>query len=433
MKKALAVGLWLVALAGTAFIVLQGLRGVEPPQLDLLIFFVLLVYTAAAGIDSTTAPFALTFPLVAPLAGGFGPFWASLLASVGSIRLEEFKFPPAYFMYNRGSIGLAAGVSSLVLAFFLSNGMSILAFPAAAATYIAINTGLWAIFKTLQNLAYGDKLEDNYVAHVIESFKTIIPSAAFAAVFYYLYLYFSSWGVVAGYIVLAAVRSHTLFGHLDASYRVKLIKALLRAAYAKDPYLMLHLERVAFYSRKLARRYGYSRLRLYMFDEACYLHDIGKLEIDDEILKSTGKLSPREYSAIQTHPALGARFLDDLPIDKRFAPLIRNIVLYHHERYDGKGYPAGLAGDQIPLEARIVAVADAWDAMTGYRTYRRPLDKQSAIDELVKNAGTQFDPHVVNHFVDILATDPEIERRAPGAEPGTAPVGVGSASAPLKA
>ncbi len=433
MKRVFTSGMWLVALAGTGLVVWQGLRGIESPGMDLVVLLLLLLYNSAVGVDSTSVTAALAFPLVAPLTAGFGTFWASLFASLGSTRFQEFRFPAAYFVYNRGSFALAAGLGAVVLQLLVSKGLAILAFPASAATYIAVNTGLWAIFKTLQNLAYGDKLDDNYVAHVIESAKTIIPSAAFAASFYYLYQYFSAWGVVAGYIVLTAVRSHTLFGHLDASYRVKLIKALLRASYAKDAYLMLHLERVAFFSRRLARRYGYSRLRLYLFDEACYLHDIGKLEIGDEILKYHGKLSPHQYSVIKTHPALGARFLDDLPIDKRFAPMIRNIVLYHHERYDGKGYPAGLVGDQIPLEARIVAVADTWDAMTGYRPYRAPLDKQSAIDELVRNAGTQFDPHVVNHFIDILATDPDIESKAPALATPKRPIGQGAASAPLKA
>ncbi|MBE3575313.1 MAG: HD-GYP domain-containing protein [Firmicutes bacterium] len=352
------------------------------------------------------------FPLVCPIAAHLGPFWSAVLTGLGSIRREEFSYPLMYFARNRGAFVLSAGLAALTLQYAPAYLPMTAVFPLASATYMVVNVGVWlpaAIAKS-----YANRRDINYAAHVLELVRTFIPSTAFAALFYYLYGYFGVWGVLAGYVTLTAIHSWVLSGHLDVTYRLNLVKALLRAAHAKDPLLMLHLERVAYFSRKLARQYGYSRLKLHIFDEACYLHDIGKLEITDSILLSTSKLTPEQYEVMRTHPTRGAQFLQDLFSDQRYGPMIRNIVLYHHEHYDGSGYPEGLAGDKIPLEARIVAVADAWDAMTGQRPYRTPLDKQSAIGELRRNAGTQFDPRVVETFINILNNDHTIDREAPG-------------------
>jgi len=175
--------------------------------------------------------------------------------------------------------------------------------------------------------------------------------------------------------------------------------------------LMQHMERVAFFSRELARQYGYSPLKQRALDEACYFHDIGKLEIQDEILKRPGRLTQRQFETIKSHPERGARFIEEIPIPLRNRKTIRNIVLHHHERWDGTGYPFGMEGEQIPLEARIVAVADTWDAMTSHRCYKEALSIPDAITELKRVRGTQLDPAVVDVFLTILDDVLEKERK----------------------
>jgi putative nucleotidyltransferase with HDIG domain len=170
------------------------------------------------------------------------------------------------------------------------------------------------------------------------------------------------------------------------------------------PYTGGHLQRVAHWGRRVAERLGLPPERCELVYEAALLHDIGKTVLDERLLNKPGKLNAREWEQIQRHPQLGAEVLSHAPFLTPIVPW----VAYHHERPDGKGYPFGLKVDQIPLEARIIAVVDAFDAMIGgespsqQRQYRRALDIEEAIAELRRGAGTQFDPQVVEVFEQVV-------------------------------
>ncbi len=126
------------------------------------------------------------------------------------------------------------------------------------------------------------------------------------------------------------------------------------------------------------------------------LHDIGKIAIDEKILNKPGRLSIEEWNEIKRHPEIGYRILSSVNDMAELA----EFVLAHHERWDGKGYPKGLKGEEIPLQARIIMVADSYDAMTSERTYRKPLTEEAGMEELRENAGTQFDPEIVRVFIE---------------------------------
>jgi len=128
------------------------------------------------------------------------------------------------------------------------------------------------------------------------------------------------------------------------------------------------------------------------------IHDIGKIGINESILQKPSKLTKNEYAEVKTHPVIGENVVKHVRFLKKGLPIIR----HHHERYDGKGYPDGLKGEKIPLLARIIAVADAFDAMTSDRPYRKAFSPQEAIEKLKENAGTQFDPQIVKIFIDAL-------------------------------
>ena len=378
-------------------------------SIDVLFFIGLLLANNRRSIETESGAFSLNYPLLLPVMALHGPLMAAVAAIAGIIELEEFKQPFAVIIHNRGTIAFSSLISGIVYHRILAGYGFTLAIGASAMTYLLANTIFFAT-ATLVEMFTTDT-RDGFLNDILETLKTLPSSAALGAVFYYTYVYFSVYGLIVSYLFLLALRSQTLFGLLDTTYRLALIKSLLRAVWAKDPELMQHMERVAFFSGELARQYGYSPLKQRALDEACYFHDIGKLEIQDEILKWPGRLSQRQFETIKSHPERGARFIEEIPIPLRNRKIIHNIVLYHHERWDGKGYPFGLAKEEIPLEARIVAVADTWDAMTSRRCYREPLSIPDAITELKRVRGTQLDPAVVDVFLRILDDLLEKERK----------------------
>ena len=167
---------------------------------------------------------------------------------------------------------------------------------------------------------------------------------------------------------------------------------------AKDPYTRGHSDRVSEYAVLIGTKMGLDDSTLHILKIGGLFHDIGKIGIPDSILLKETKLSDDEYSQIKNHPSIGAHILGDAEIFKDIIP----IVLHHHEKYDGKGYPKNLKGEDIPLVARITAVADTFDAMTSKRTYRDALPLDVVTAEIEKCSGTQFDPKIADVFLDIL-------------------------------
>ncbi|MFT9495659.1 HD-GYP domain-containing protein [Anaerosolibacter sp.] len=176
------------------------------------------------------------------------------------------------------------------------------------------------------------------------------------------------------------------------------IKALSSAMEAKDKYTNGHSYRVADYAVGIAEQMGYTHDALDRIKTAAVLHDIGKIGISDSILNKPGHLEDNEYVVIQKHPEIGAKILSEV----EFLGDVSKIIKYHHERFDGKGYPEGLKDAEIPMEASILAVADAYDAMTSDRPYRKAMDSHTAMNILVKESGIQFNPIVVKAFRDYL-------------------------------
>ena len=177
--------------------------------------------------------------------------------------------------------------------------------------------------------------------------------------------------------------------HLDS------VKVLVEAIDAKDPYTRGHSDRVTRMSLKIAFQFGFAEDRLESLEYGALLHDIGKIGIKDEVLQKPSALSSKEYQYIQEHPLIGVKIVEGLDFFKDKIPVIH----HHHEHFDGSGYPDGLVGEAIPLEARIIAVPDAYDAMTSARPHRGMMPLQDVLMELEKCKGTQFDPGVLEIFL----------------------------------
>ncbi|SFG70224.1 HD domain-containing phosphohydrolase [Oribacterium sp. WCC10] len=180
-----------------------------------------------------------------------------------------------------------------------------------------------------------------------------------------------------------------------------IVQTLAEAIDAKDAYTKGHSSRVAEYSREIAKRAGYSSERqeeIYMMG---LLHDVGKIGVPNAVINKPGKLTDEEYEKIKTHPGRGARILQNI----KEMPKLSIGARWHHERFDGRGYPDGLSGEDIPEEARIIAVADAYDAMTSNRSYRGIIPQDVVRNEIEKGSGTQFDPGFAAIMLEIIKED----------------------------
>ena len=182
---------------------------------------------------------------------------------------------------------------------------------------------------------------------------------------------------------------------------MKMLETLAGTLDAKDKYTNGHSMRVAFYSTRLAEALGWSKEQISMLRYEALLHDIGKIGVPDAILNKPAKLSEMEFGLIKSHTIVGSDILKNMIA----VPGACEVARYHHERYDGKGYPSGLSGTDIPLNARIVCIADAYDAMSSDRIYRKALSREKIRQELIDGSGTQFDPELLNKFVEIMDAD----------------------------
>lgn len=188
---------------------------------------------------------------------------------------------------------------------------------------------------------------------------------------------------------------------------LNVVSSLAGAIDAKDTYTNGHSGRVAEYSREIARRYGYNPKEQSDIYIIALLHDVGKIGVPDAVINKPGKLSDEEFEHIKRHPVIGSQILKNI----KEMPLLSTGARWHHERYGGGGYPDGLSGDEIPEEARIIAVADAYDAMTSTRSYRSAMDQASVRAEIDKGSGTQFDPRFADIMLMMIDEDKEYEMR----------------------
>ena len=198
-------------------------------------------------------------------------------------------------------------------------------------------------------------------------------------------------------LILQRDELEVAYDKLQHTYRDTVI-TLSRAVDARDPYTAGHSGRVAILSSKIAKKLGISKTESEQIELAAQFHDIGKIGIPDSILLKPGKLTEIEYSEIKKHPVVGTNILSNIEFLKDALP----IILHHHENYDGRGYPYGISGTEIPLGSRIISIADTYDAMTSDRPYRKALSHEEAVKEIVRCKRTQFDAEIIETAFDVM-------------------------------
>lgn len=273
-------------------------------------------------------------------------------------------------------------------------GFSVVGIILAVVAYIFVNTLIYMIlFSILEDALVTSLLSKNL--WVAKNFIAIAPLGVLMAIAYEHYGWFALM-LFYGPLLLARY-SFILYLEMKNVY-LETIKALSSSVDAKDRYTNGHSQRVAHYAIRLAKAMDLSSYQLENIRIAATLHDIGKIGIRDDILNKPGALSREEFDVIKQHPRIGANILDEV----KFLRGVSDIILHHHERYDGKGYPDGLAGEEIAVEDSVLSIADTFDAVTTDRPYRKAKTVDEAVEIIVSESGKQFMPKAVEAFNRIM-------------------------------
>ncbi len=342
----------------------------------------------------------------------FGPLIGATTALFNAIVWRDIKdrTPTYWWLFNGSQGSLSAGVAGLVYIQFGrllhgSEGFVRSDFPSmllpiflVALTFFIVNTSLVSITISLAESISPIAIWRANTVWAIPNYFSLMPLAlAFAQI----YMSTGMIGLVLMFIpLLVARQTFQVYGKLKNTY-METVKALVVALEAKDPYTKGHSERVSQLSEKIGRLLKLGEEDLEKLRYAGVLHDIGKIGTAKYILRKPGKLSEEEYSRVKRHPETGALILREIKLLENVIPA----VFHHHEQYDGSGYADGFSGEEIPLLARILSVADSYDAMTSPRPYRPAMTNELASQELLSCSGTQFDPKIVEIFVDSLKID----------------------------
>ena len=237
-----------------------------------------------------------------------------------------------------------------------------------------------------------------WLSHLSGVFPSAIAVGTIGVIIALAFIGYGYWAVILFFGPLLLARySFKLYIDMRNLY-ISTIQALNKSMEAKDPYTSGHASRVEEYAVGLAEFHGLPFNTIEDIKTAAILHDIGKIGIDDSILNKASRLTQNEYAEIMKHPSIGAEIISNVDFLKK----VTRMVKHHHERYDGGGYPDGLVGEEIPVEACILAIADAYDAMTSDRPYRDALTKEAALREIEKHAGTQFHPVLAEKFIELM-------------------------------
>ena len=414
-------------LAAVAFLFLRHSRG---EQLT-LIAFVPLIFVISLFPNTFTLPssiikrdkitFTLSDAFIFLIVCWYGVFAAVFVAGTEaffSSRRSVRRFSSNLF--SAGMISLAAGAAGLVLNATLHYGfheaavgkypsffaVSVALLPATA-VHVVVNVGLLSALLSLRSKT---RFFSSWKTNLSWAAPIALPTSAVASLAYLALQYNWLVMVIIGAPILIAIN----FGHrqyrnnmhqrielLEKAHR-ETIEALAVAINAKDEVTHEHVLRVRICAAGVARLLGCDDAEIEALRAGALLHDIGKIAVPDYILNKPGKLTAPEFEKMKLHTIVGAKILGRVDFPYPVVPIVR----HHHERWDGCGYPDGLKGEEIPLTARILTVVDCFDALREDRQYRRGLTREEAIDFLMKNSGTQYDPRVVGIFITHL---PEFE------------------------
>jgi diguanylate cyclase (GGDEF)-like protein/putative nucleotidyltransferase with HDIG domain len=375
------------------------------------------LYIRNSSVSTSAIPILVAYLLFGPIGVG----WASLILAISLIVKYRSQF--SRFVFNFSNHLLAG---TLIAGLVRATGGNFLAMPPAYQIILSLASSIILFLSSTWMIAFGMSLDirqpvrqiwyDQY--RWLSTYYLGIGFIAYALIFGYKYDHITGLLLMIVPMILLRIsqkqyvdRTRQVVTELREKNQILkknseeiselnegLLVTLSEIIDLRDPYVLGHSKQVSKYATEIAKTLGLNEKQVDLIRKAGLLHDIGKLGISMEILTKPGKLTPEEYESIKEHAALGGELVKGSPSLRPLVPIIR----HHHEFFNGQGYPDKLAGNQISIEARVVAVADAIEAMTSDRPYRKALKPEQVIDELNKHSGTQFDPLVIKEAVKIL-------------------------------
>jgi len=345
-----------------------------------------------------------------------GPSWAMVVAGATELFAEAVlrQKPLRKIIVNTSKEVVAVGLAGFV--YTVGRGepsltqfqISVPAFLGASVTYFLLSNGGTA---TAVALSGESDLAESWNRIVNKGLVENVLSSSISILLAFLYIQWQLWGLLIIVLPLFFVRHlHRVNLHLEQANR-ELLDVMVKSIEARDPYTSGHSMRVATYARALARALGLPSKQIEHIETAALLHDVGKIyEEFAPILRKEGKMSGEERLLMETHPIRSADLINTV---STLRGTVQDYVRSHHENFDGSGYPDGLAGDEIPVGARIIMVADTADAMMTDRPYRKALTYEMVVNEFDKLKGIQFDPTVVEAFRKNTAIRRLVEEKGP--------------------
>jgi len=334
----------------------------------------------------------------------FGPSTAIIVTFISIFNIREFiKRVPYYkHLFNAGQYLISMGVASLVFKVIYDQNITNF-FDTKNVAYILAAAYIFFFLNTILTAGAISISEGVSFANVwIFNFAWLIPFhlflAAMAIAISFLYKQYGEFTLLFTSLPLMIAQYTYLLRVKERQALLNSILQIVKIMEAKDTYTAGHSVRVAEYSEKIARQMKLNEYDSELLVNLANLHDLGKIQVDLSVLNKPGSFNKADWEEVKKHPLVGYNIVKEITFLKSEA----SAILHHHERMDGKGYPDGIKGDEISLYAKILMVADSYDAMTTDRPYRLAMTMQEAIDELKRNSGTQFDPKVCSVMVELL-------------------------------
>ena len=377
--------------------------------LVLIFFLAISVFAEFIPVDLPMAgSITIGFPVDFVIILVYGPALAMLITAISAIISEALEKKTSWYkiIFNASQYALSVGVAGLTYQYVggvvgFQNFFKF-ALPAVlcALSYCVVNSTLVTM---VISLSQETRITTVWRVNIKEMIPSYLAEAPIGFIMAIVYVDVGIIGILLFFLpLLLARRSFELYTKMRKVY-LDTIRALAAAIDAKDPYTKGHSERVAKMSLIIAQELNLSGREIENIEYTALLHDIGKIGIADNILGKVSSLTNKEFDKIKEHTVMGAKIIE--PVD--FLKNSYKSIYHHHEKYNGKGYPDGLKSEDIPLLARIIAVADAYDAMGSDRPYRKKLNKDKILKELKDQSGKQFDPEVVKVLISVLDRERE--------------------------